>query len=398
MHYCEFKIFRFDSIALHLLVMQTIYYAMNQGKTIFAQLMSLLPEYELKKCINRYNGDFHSIKFTCRDQFMIMSFAQFTDRSGLRDIEATLTAFSSKLYHAGLKFVPKSTLAEINEKKDWRIYQDFTQVLIAEAQRLYHEDYFRLGLENMVYAFDSSTIELCLQLCPWARFHHGKGAVKMHTLLDLRGSIPTFVYLTDGKVHDSKAMDKIPIEAGAYYLMDKGYVDFEHLYKLFQQQNAFFVTRAKDNMAYEVKEEYEIDSCTGLISAIMLTGYKPSRFYPDRIRMVVYEDFENGTVYRFLSNDFLLPAITIAELYRQRWVIELFFKWIKQHLHIKTFFGTSQNAVYTQIWIAICDYLLLIIAKKKFHLEQSLYIISNAIWVVLFEKISMSKLFDRIKN
>ncbi|NDV84983.1 IS4 family transposase [Bacteroides sp. 51] len=373
---------------------------MNQGKTVFAQLMSLIPEHELKKCINRYNGDFHSIKFTCRDQFMVMSFAQFTNRSGLRDIEATLTAFSSKLYHAGLKLMPKSTLAEINEKKDWRIYQDFAQVLISQAKELYAKDYFRLDLDNMVYAFDSSTIEVCLQLCPWAHFHHKKGAFKMHTLLDLRGSIPTFVYLTDGKVHDSQIMDDIPVEAGAYYLMDKGYVDFDRLYKLFQQQNAFFVTRAKDNMVYEIKEEREVDTETGLISdqSILLTGYYSSKYYPDVMRMVVYEDFRKGIVYRFLSNDFLLPAITIAELYRQRWAIELFFKWIKQHLHIKTFFGTSQNAVYTQIWIAICDYLLLIIAKKKFHLEQSLYIISNAVGLVLFEKIPISKLFERIKK
>jgi IS4 transposase len=296
--------------------------------------------------------------------------------------------------------MPKSTLAEINEKKNWRIYQDFAQVLISQAKQLYAKDYFRLDLDSMIYAFDSSTIEVCLQLCPWVHFHHNKGALKMHTLLDLKGAIPTFVYLTDGKVHDSQIMDDIPIEAGAYYLMDKGYVDFDRLYKLFQQQNAFFVTRAKDNMVYEVKEEREVDTQTGLISdqSISLTGYYSSKNYPDMMRMVVYEDFRRGTVYRFLSNDFLLPAITIAEFYRQKWAIELFFKWIKQHLHIKTFFGTSQNAVYTQIWIAICDYLLLIIAKKKFHLEQSLYIISNAVGLVLFEKIPISKLFERIKN
>lgn len=400
MSYDRVSFFRFEFIVLYFIKIQTIDSAMNQGKTVFAQLMSLIPEYEFKKCVNKYRGDFHSLKFTCRDQFMVMSFAQYTGRSGLRDIEATLTAFSSKLYHAGLKFMPKSTLAEINEKKDWRIYQDFAQVLIAEAQRLHAEDYFRLDIDNMVYAFDSSTIELCLQLCPWARFRHNKGAFKMHTLLDLRGSIPTFIYLTDGKVHDSKAMDVIPIEAGAYYLMDKGYVDFNRLYNLFDQQNAFFVTRAKDNMTYNIENEQDVDPQTGLISdqTIRLTGIKSGKLYPERIRMIVYEDFREGIVYRFLSNDFLLPAITIAELYRQRWMIELFFKWIKQHLHIKKFFGTSQNAVYTQIWIAICDYLLLIIAKKMFHLKQELYIISNTIGLVLFEKIPISDLFERVKN
>ncbi len=301
--------------------------------------MSFIPEYEFKKCVRRYKGNFHSIKFTCCDQFMVMSFAHYTYRSGLRDIEATLTAFSSKLYHAGLKLALKSTLAEINEKKDWRICQDFAQILIAEAKQLYAKEYFRLNLDSVVYAFDSSTIELCFQLCPWA--HSIKiEELKIHTLLDLRGSIPIFIYLTDGRVHDFQAMNVIPIETGVYYLMDKGYVDFGRLYKLFQQQNSFFVTRAKDNMVYEIKEEREVDTQIGLINdhSIILNGYKPSKIYPDMIRIVVCEDFEKGTVYRFLSNDFFLPAITIDEPYRQRWVIELFFKWIKQHLHIKSLF------------------------------------------------------------
>ncbi len=375
---------------------------MPKGKTVFAQLMDLVPDYELGKCIDKYQGDYKSKKFTCRDQFMVMSYAQFTGGTSLRVVEATLTAFSSKLYHSGLKLMHKSTLAEMNEKKSWLIYRDFAQVLIKRAKDLYKEDYFRLGLEEMVYAFDSSTIEVCLSLCPWAKFHHDKGAFKMHTLMDLRGSIPTFVWLTEGKVNDINGLDIIPVEPGAYYLMDKGYVDFYRLYNYFQKRNAFYVTRAKDNMKYEVVEEREVDQNTGLISdqSVKLTGPIVSKDYPDRMRLVIYEDYTIGsnTVYRFLTNDFELPAIMIADLYRERWQIELFFKWIKQHLHIKSFFGTTENAVYTQIWIAICDYLLLIIAKKVYHIEQNLYIISHAIGLVLFETIPLSDILNQTDN
>ena len=271
--------------------------------------------------------------------------------------------------------MPKSTLAEANEKKDWRIYQDFAQVLIREAKEQYVGQKLRIDLDVMVYAFDSSTIELCLKLCPWASFHHGKGAFKMHTLMDLRGSIPKFVYLTHGRVHDSKIMDKI-----------KGYVKFDSLYKHFHLNNAYFVTRAKDNMVYEGLENREVDPSAGLISdqTIRLSATTTSSKYPDTLRLVIYEDFSTGIVYRFLSNNFKLEALTIAELYRERWQIELFFKWIKQHLHIKTFYGISMNAVFTQIWIAICDYLLLIIAKKRYTLEPSLHSISNSIGLILF--------------
>lgn len=370
---------------------------MNKGKTIFAQVMSLINVYEFKKCVNRYKGDRHAVKFTCRDQFMVMGFAQFTDRSGLRDIETTLNLCSTDLYRSGIKVMPKSTLAEANEKKDWRIYRDFAQVLIRQAKEAYKGQKLRLDLDEMVYAFDSSTIELCLKLCPWAKFHHEKGAVKMHTLMDLRGSIPTFVHLTEGSVHDSQIMDKIPVEANSYYLMDKGYVKFGSLYRHFHLNNAFFVTRAKENMLYEVIDSREVDQSAGLFSdeTIKLTGPLTSQKYPDSLRLVVYEDFGTNTVYRFLSNNFKLEALTIAELYRERWQIELFFKWIKQHLHIKTFYGTTQNAVYTQIWIAICDYLLLIIAKKHYMLNPSLHSISNSIGQVLFKRGDIKDIFNQ---
>ena len=359
--------------------------------------MSLINVYEFKKCVNRYKGDRHAVKFTCRDQFMVMSFAQFTDRSGLRDIETTLNLCSPDLYRSGIKVMPKSTLAEANEKKDWRIYRDFAQVLIRQAKEAYKGQKLRLDLDEMVYAFDSSTIELCLKLCPWTKFHHEKGAVKMHTLMDLRGSIPTFVHLTEGAVHDSQIMDKIPVEANSYYLMDKGYVKFGSLYRHFHLNNAFFVTRAKENMLYEVIDSREVDQSAGLFSdeTIKLTGPLTSQKYPDSLRLVVYEDFGTNTVYRFLSNNFKLEALTIAELYRERWQIELFFKWIKQHLHIKTFYGTTQNAVYTQIWIAICDYLLLIIAKKHYMLNPSLHSISNSIGQVLFKRGDIKDIFNQ---
>ena len=359
--------------------------------------MSLINVYEFKKCVNRYKGDRHAVKFTCRDQFMVMSFAQFTDRSGLRDIETTLNLCSTDLYRSGSKVMPKSTLAEANEKKDWRIYRDFAQVLIRQAKEAYKGQKLRLDLDEMVYAFDSSTIELCLKLCPWAKVHHEKGAVKMHTLMDLRGSIPTFVHLTEGAVHDSQIMDKIPVEANSYYLMDKGYVKFGSLYRHFHLNNAFFVTRAKENMLYEVIDSREVDQSAGLFSdeTIKLTGPLTSQKYPDSLRLVVYEDFGTNTVYRFLSNNFKLEALTIAELYRERWQIELFFKWIKQHLHIKTFYGTTQNAVYTQIWIAICDYLLLIIAKKHYMLNPSLHSISNSIGQVLFKRGDIKDIFNQ---
>ena len=394
------KIFtRFDFVALHLITMQAAN-QMNQGKSIFAQIMSLFPEYIFRQCVARYNGDRHKIKFSCRDQFMVMSFAQLTSQQSLRTNEAALTAFESKLYHSGLSLIPRSTLADLNEAKDWRIYHDLAQYLIKKATKLYDKDYYRLDIDSMVYAFDSSTIELCLKLCPWAEFHHGKGAFKMHTLLSLRGSIPTFVYLTEGKIHDSKVMDELPVEAFAYYLMDKGYIDFKRLYNLFHKKHALFVTRAKSNMKYEVVTERPVDMSTGVISdrEIMLTGVRTSTYYPERIRMVVYEDYATDNVYTFITNDFCLSALTIAELYRERWYVETFFKFLKGRLHIKSFYGTSRNAVYTQIWIAVCDYLLLVIAKKLFHIECELYILVQSIGLVLFEKEPINEIFKRNKS
>ena len=370
---------------------------MNKGKTVFAQIMSIFNEYEFKKCVDRYRGDRHSIKFSCRDQFMVMSFAQFTDRSGLRDIETTLN-LCGDLYRSGIKVMPKSTLAEANEKKDWRIYQDFAMALVKEATTLYRDEKLRVGLEEMIYAFDSSTIELCLKLFPWAEFHHGTGAFKMHTLMNLRGSIPAFVLLTPGKVNDARVMDKVPVDTGSFYLMDKGYVAFDKLHRYFHLKGAYFVTRAKDNMVYEVIEQRPVDKNSGVLSdeTIRLTGYYTARKYPDTLRLVVYEDFDTAKVYRFLTNNFTIEdPLTIAELYRERWQIELFFKWIKQHLHIKTFYGTSQNAVYTQIWIAVCDYLLLVIAKKRFGLNPSLHSISNSIGQVLFRRADIRELYNQ---
>ena len=309
-------------------------------------------------------------------------------------------ALSSKLYSSGIKYIQRSTLAHINETKDWRIYHDFGQILIAWARELYQNEPSRLDVDGIVYAFDSSTIKLCLQLCPWARLHHNKGGVKMHTLLDLRGSIPTFIYLTEAAVHDSKTMSLIPVEPGSYYLMDKGYVDFKQLFNHFHRQQAFFVTRAKDNMKYEVVEERPVDKQTGVTNdtIIRLTGPRTSKWYPDTLRMVVYEDYATGNVYRFLTNDFTHSYLTIAELYRERWQVECFFKWIKQRLHINSFYGTSQNAVFSQIWIAICDYLLLTIAKKVYHIDQDLYILSAAIGKVLFERKPLGELFVKPKR
>ena len=371
---------------------------MHIGKTVFAQLMTFMPEYEFQKSVDHYKGDYRVRKLTCREHFLVMSFAQLTGRESLRDIENCLTAFSGKLYHSGFsKPVSRSTLADANEKRNWRIYADFAQVLIKQARPLYINDNdFRVDLDNMVYAFDSTTIDLCLSLYPWAKFHHQKGAVKMHTLLDLRGSIPVFIDITEGSVHDVNLLDVMPIEPGSYYVMDKGYIDFYRLYNHFHQARAYFVMRAKDNLRCEVISSSEVDKDTGLISdqIVKLTGYKSSKSYPDEFRLVIYEDYAKNTVYPFMTNDFDLPALSIAELYRERWKIELFFKWIKQHLHIKAFYGTSQNAVACQIWIATCTYLLIAIAKKKLDLAITLYTFAQTLGLTLFEKTPIKELFN----
>ena len=332
-----------------------------------------------------------------------MCLAQYADKNSLRDIEASLNALAvtHKLYHCGISYaVPRNTLAKANELRDWHIYAELGQVLIKKVRPLYAKDSFRLDIDNMVYAFDSSTIALCLKLCPWAEYKEDCGAMKMHTLLNLRGSISTFIWMTEGKVNDMNGLDVLPVEAGAYYLMNKGYLDFWRLYYLFHLRQAYFVTRAKDNMHFEVMEERKVDMHAGLISdqSIRLTGQLVSKDYPEMMRMVVYEDFATNNVYRFLTNNFIIDALTVAELYRERWQIEPFFKWIKQHLHVKSFFGTTKNAVFAQIWIAVCNYLQLVIAKKMFHIEQNLYIFSQAIGLVLYEKIPVSELFKRIDN
>jgi len=370
---------------------------MNTGKTVFAQLMSFLPTYEFNKCVEKYKGNHRVRNFTCKEHFYVMGFAQLTYRESLRDIGSCLTAFSNKLYHSGIKQpVPKSTLAEANESRDWRIYADYAQVLIKEARDLYKKDNeFKLDVQNMVYALDSSTIDLCLSLFPWARFRKNKGAVKMHTLLDLRGSIPTFVHLTDGLCHDVNVMEHIVVEPGAIYVMDKGYVDFFRFYTIIHEQRAFFVTRAKDNMAARRVYSRKVDKTTGLKydQSIKLTGFYIKKDYPDFLRRIKYRDAETGKVYVFLTNNFELPALTIAQLYKERWKIELFFKWIKQHLRIKAFYGTSRNAVFTQIWIAICMYLLVAIVKKRMKLEPPLYTLLQIFGLTLFEKMPINELF-----
>lgn len=370
---------------------------MNTGKTVFAQIMSFLPDYEFNKCVDKYKGNHRVRSFTCKEHFYVMGFAQLTYRESLRDIESCLTAFSSKLYHSGIKQpVSRSTLAEANENRDWRIYADFAQVLIREARRLYKQDNeFALDIDNMVYALDSSTIDLCLSLFPWAKFRKAKGAVKMHTLLDLRGSIPTFVHLTDGLCHDVNVLDHIVIESGAIYVMDKGYVDYFRFYSLIHQQRGFFVTRAKDNMAARRVYSRKVDKTTGLKydQSVKLTGFYIKKDYPDYLRRIKYRDEETGKIYVFLTNNFELSALLIAQLYKERWKIELFFKWIKQHLRIKSFYGTSRNAVYCQIWIAICMYLLVAILKKRLKLEHSLYTLLQIFSLTLFEKVTINELF-----
>ena len=374
---------------------------MFTGKTVFAQLMSLIPRRDFNACVARYKGDYRSRNLSCYDQFLVMCLAQYASKNSLRDIEASLIAVEHKLYHSGISYaVPRNTLAKANEQRDWRIYRDFGQALIKRVRPLYAEDSFRLDIDNMVYAFDSSTISLCLKLCPWAKFRTTKAGIKMHTLLDLRGNLPVYIHLTDASVHDVKALDALCVEMGAIYLLDKGYVDFFRLFNHIHKNGAFFVTRAKDNMLYEVVESRGSDPEAGIISdeIIKLTGVKPSKCYPENLRMVTYEDFATGNVYRFLTNHLGYESLTIAELYRERWNVELFFKWIKQHLHIKSFYGTSENAVYTQIWIAVCSFLILALAKKKLGLEQSLYTISQTLGFVLFEKVPINQLFNKNQN
>jgi hypothetical protein len=366
---------------------------MHAGQFIFAQLMEFLPRHEFNQCVRRYRGNSRARGFSCFDQFFCMAFAQLTYRESLRDIETCLRAMGPKLYHAGFRGrIARSTLADANEHRDWHIYADFAHVLIAVAKRLYANDGFAVDLDAAAYAFDSTTIDLCLALFPWARFRRRKGAVKLHTLIDLRGNIPCFIRISDGKMHDVRALDDLLLEPGAFYMMDRGYIDFARLY-VFTQQSAFFVIRSKRNMDYSRQPYQAVDKSTGLRSdqKITLQGVKTSRQYPEALRRITYRDAETQKRFAFLTNNWTLPALTIARLYKCRWQVELFFKWIKQHLRIKAFYGTSRNAVKTQVWIAISVYVLVAIVKKELKLERSLYEILQILSVALFEKTPISE-------
>jgi len=361
---------------------------MNSGQTIFSQLMDFIPTYEFNQCVKRYNGNYKIKNFTCWEQFLCMAFAQLTYRESLRDIQACLRAANKKLYHMGIRSkVSRNTLANANQIRDWRIYADFAQALISEARELYANENFGVQLEQTVYALDSTIIDLCLSLFPWALFRKKKGAVKLHTLIDLRGNIPTIVIITHGKVHDVNILDDLVIEAGAIYVMDRGYLDFERLYTI-HQLSAFFITRAKSNFNFKRLYSKPVDKSTGALcdQIITLQGFYARKSYPDKLRRIKYYDAYKKKRLVFLTNNFLLPAMTIAEIYRCRWQVELFFKWIKQHLRIKAFYGTSENAVKTQIWIAISVYVLVAIVKKRLNLNLSLYTILQILSVSLFEK------------
>jgi hypothetical protein len=371
---------------------------MNSGKTIFSQLMDFLPAYEFRRCVNQYGGNYKIKSFTCWDQFLCMAFAQLTYRESLRDIQACLRAAGQKLYHMGIRGrVSRNTLANANQVRNWRIYADFAEVLIKTARDLYAEDDFGLQLKQTVYALDATTIDLCLSLFPWARFRKQKAAVKMHTLLDLRGNIPTAIIITDGKVHDVKALDNIIIEAGAVYIMDRGYLDFKRLYAMHQSMG-FFVTRAKSNFDFKRLYSLPVDKSIGVQcdQIILLDGFYARKNYPEKLRRIRYFDADNNKTLVFITNNFTLPAVTIADLYRCRWQVELFFKWIKQHLRIKAFYGTTENAVKTQIWIAISVYVLVAIVKKRLKLDQSLYSILQILSVTLFEKTQLQQAFSGI--
>jgi hypothetical protein len=370
---------------------------MHAGRLVFSQLLDFFPQHPFNVCVRRYGGNRKVSRFSCRDQFLCMAFSQLTYRESLRDIVTCLQAMSPKLYHVGLRgSVSRSTLADANEVRDWRIYADFAAVLIAQARQLYAQDRFGVDLDQTVYAFDSTTIDLCLSLFPWAQFRRHKSAVKLHTLIDLRGNIPCFVHVSSGSMADVRSLDLLPIEAGAFYIMDRGYIDFARLYT-FTQGLAFFVTRAKRAMDYARRTWRPVDKTTGLRSdsTIVLRGPKSSGLYPDPLRRVSYHAADIGKHFVFLTNNFTLPALTIAQLYRCRWQVELFFKWIKQNLRIKAFYGTSDNAVKTQIWIAICVYVLVALVKKELRIERGLAEILQILSVSLFENMPILQAFSQ---
>ena len=371
---------------------------MNRGKLVFAQVTQHLPLTTFRRCVARYGGE-HKVKsFSCLEQYLCMAFAQLTYRESLRDIEACLRAQAGKLYHMGIKSrVSRSTLADANEVRDWRIYAEFAQSLIGIARRLYAGEPFGVDLKDTVYALDASTIDLCLSVFPWAPFRSTKAAIKLHTLLDLRGNIPTFLHISDGKLHDVNVLDLLLPEPGAFYVMDRGYLDFERLHRL-HDAGSFFVTRAKSNLQAQRRYSHPVDRSTGLMcdQTIVLTGFYSCQDFVTPLRRIRFKDPVTGKRLVFLTHNFALPAITITELYRCRWQVELFFKWIKQHLRIKVFFGTSENAVKTQIWIAVSVYVLVAIVKKRLNLSASLYEMLQILSLTLFERIPLDQLLHNI--
>ena len=369
---------------------------MYTDNLVFSQVMEHLPMHTFRRCVQRYHGN-HKIKsFTCLDQFRCMAFAQLTYRESLRDIEACLRAQQNKLYHMGIRGgISRNTLANANKTRDWRIYADFAQTLIHTARKLYVDEDFGVELDNTIYALDATTIDLCLSVFPWAQFRSTKGAIKLHTLMDLRGNIPTFIHVSDGKLHDVNVLDLLVPEVGAFYIMDRGYLDFARLYSLCRCA-AFFVIRGKSNLQCRRLYSHPVDKSTGLKcdQTVVLTGFYTSKNYPDKLRRIKYHDEQTGKTFIFLTNNFSLSALTITELYRCRWQVELFFKWIKQHLRIKSFFGTTENAVETQIWTAVSVYVLVAIIKKRLHLDASLYTILQILSVTIFEKMPLNQVFS----
>ena len=367
---------------------------MYSGKIVFAQIMDFLPMYEFHKCVLRYQGNYKVRNFSCLDQFMTMAFAQLTYRESLRDIEACLRCLPSRLYHMGIRGkIARMNLARANENRDWRIYADFAQILIHIARELYLKEDFGVELDNTVYALDATTIDLCLSLFPWARFRKTKAGIKLHTLLDLRGNIPTFIDITEALLADVNILDILVVEPGSFYVMNRGYVDFERFYRI-HQERAFFVTRAKKKFKFKRLYSRSIDTSTGLRCDQTIVLTNSYNDYPEQLRRVRFFDAEDNRTFTFLTNDFSLPALTIAQLYKCRWQIELFFKWIKQHLRIKAFFGTSSNAVKTQIWIAICVYVLVAIIKKQLNIKHSLYTLLQILSVAVFERIPLLDLLN----
>jgi len=366
---------------------------MNTERTVFSQILDFVPRYQFRVCVNRYNGNYRTKSFSCFDQYLTMAFAQLTYRDSLRDVETCLRALEDKLYRCGFRGkISRSTLADANEKRSWQIYHDFAQVLIAKARQLYANEDFGITLKNTVYALDATVIDLCLSLFPWAQHRRHKSAVKLHTLMDLKGSIPTYIRITSGAVHEITVFRTLPLEPLAIYVMDKGYIDFATLYS-FSKSNSFFVVRAKKNTGYYRKCSRSVDKNTGLRSdqTIKLTGPKTSKLYPIPLRRISFRDEDQQRTFVFLTNNFQLDALIICQLYKLRWQIKLFFKWIKQHLRIKSFFGTSINAVKTQIWIAISIYVLVAIIKKELKLERSLHEILQILSILLFEKTTLKQ-------